>query len=212
MGQAARVTSIDAVQEMAAAIASFRGEASAALDELDMEIRRALEWILHDRKEYWSEEVRRGWQRVTEARIQLQQAQMSRRIAEHEPSCFDEKKALERSKRRLEVAQAKVEVVRHWIGAIDHAVNEYRASRAQLAGWLDADVPSGLSALARITETLESYLAVAVPGGSSPLGAEDGGAGQETDAGAVAPRALEATSPDHAGLPRPPEQPEEPAP
>lgn len=209
MGQAARVTSIDAVREMAAAIASFRGEASAALDELDMEIRRALEWILHDRKEYWADEVRRGGQRVTEARIQLQQAQMSRRIADHEPSCFDEKKLLERSKRRLEVALAKVEVVRHWAGVIEHAVNEYRASRGQLTGWLDADVPRGLAALARITEALESYVAVSVPGGSSPMGAEDGGTALEIDAGAASPSAETVMPPDTAG---PPEHPEEFAP
>ena len=219
MGQAARVTSIDAVRDMAAAITSFRDEASAALEELEMEIRRALEWIHHDRKEHWSDEVRRGWQHVTEARVQLQQAQMSRRIAEHEPSCFDEKKTLERTKRRLEVSQQKVEVVRHWVNAIDHAVNEYRGSRSQLAGWLDSDVPAALSALARITETLESYLAIAVPGGAAPLGPDGGGGPPDSGTVAVAqedagpPGVGEANSPvvERESGQSPSRDPEEPA-
>ena len=53
MGQA-RLTRIDAVAEMAAAVDAFRSEATAALENLDMEIRRALEWIHHDRHDHWN--------------------------------------------------------------------------------------------------------------------------------------------------------------
>ncbi len=111
MGRA-RLTRIDAVREMAAAVDAFRNEAIAALEGLDMDIRRALEWIHGDRREHWNGEVRRGWDRITQARIQLQQARTVRRVGDHEPACPDEKKALDRAKRRLETAQAKVEAVR----------------------------------------------------------------------------------------------------
>ena len=56
MSRFARVTSIDVLQTLAAALQKFRGEAAGALDDLDIEIRRALEWIHHDRKEYWAQE------------------------------------------------------------------------------------------------------------------------------------------------------------
>ena len=56
----------------------------------------ALEWIHHDRHDHWNHEVRRGWERITEARIQLQQAMTARRIGEHAAACIDEKKALAR--------------------------------------------------------------------------------------------------------------------
>ena len=168
MGRSARITSVDAVQDLAAAVVSFRGQAAAALDDLDMELRRAVEWIHHDRKEYWAQEVRRGYERVSEARVQLQQAQTSRRVADHEASCLDEKKALDRAKRRLDVAQEKVGIVRQWMHVIDHAVNEYRGTRTLLAGWLDSEVPRALSALNRITETLDAYLAATAPADTPP--------------------------------------------
>jgi hypothetical protein len=165
MSRGAQVTSIDAVREMAAVLASFRTEMAAALDELEMEIRRAQEWIHHDRKQHWDSEARRGMERVTEARIQLQQAMTAKRVADHEPSCQDEKKALARAKRRWELAESKKEVVRHWQRAIDHAVNEYRGARTPLSGWLEADVPRALAAVQRLAQSLESYVALDIPAG-----------------------------------------------
>ena len=38
-------------------------EAGSALDDLQMEIQRGLQWIHHDCKEYWAAEVRRGGSR-----------------------------------------------------------------------------------------------------------------------------------------------------
>ena len=70
MGQA-RLTRIDAVQEMAAAVDVFRNEATSALESLDIEIRRALEWIHHDRHEYWNHQVRRGWEHITLSLIHI---------------------------------------------------------------------------------------------------------------------------------------------
>ena len=54
MPAAAKVTSIDAVERMAAALQAFRDEAGSGLDDLQMEIQRGLQWIHHDRKEYWA--------------------------------------------------------------------------------------------------------------------------------------------------------------
>ena len=114
MGRAARVTSIGVLDTTAVAIERFRAEAAAVLDELQIQTQRALEWIRHDRKDYWAEQQRRSWEGLSAARLQLQQAQVSRRIAGREPACIDEKRALERAKRRLETAEQKVQAVRKW--------------------------------------------------------------------------------------------------
>lgn len=170
MGKSARVTSIDALADMAKAIQTFRNDATAALEELEMQIRRALEWIHHDRKEHWTREYRRSGDRLTEARIALQQAMMMKRVADRDPSCFDEKKAIQRAKQREEMAQEKIGAVRHCSALIEHAVNEYRAARGPLATYLDCDVPKALATLERLIETLETYLAVqAAGGGAAPL-------------------------------------------
>jgi len=172
MGQA-RLTRIDAVRDMYAAVDAFRIEASAALEGLDMELHRALDWIHHDRYDHWNQEVRRGWEKITEARIQLQQATTARRIGEHAPACIDEKRALARAKQRLETAQEKVEAVRHCMRAIDHAVDEFRGARTPLASWLESEIPKALAALRRMMDNLEDYLALHAPGGTAGFPAVD---------------------------------------
>ena len=186
MARQAKVTAIDALQAMSAALERFRGEAVAALDELDMEIRRALEWIHHDRHDFWTQEVRRGWERAAEARLQLQQAQTFKSVGDIRASCVDEKKALERAKRRLETAQEKTAAVKHWRNVIDRAVNEYRAARAQLGNWLDAEAPKALAELRRMSLALEAYVNVAAPdNGPAPAFADSAGEQPAEEEGSV---------------------------
>ncbi len=163
MGQPARVKSIDALQAMSAALVCFHDDASSALDDLEMEIRRALQWISQECPGYWKQEHRLARDGVTEARLQLENARMFRRVAEEHSSFVEEKKALERAKRRLQIAEAKVEAIPHWAVMIERAVNEYRGSRSLFANWLDADFPRAVAALSRMISDLEAYVRLAVP-------------------------------------------------
>lgn len=160
MSRAARVTSIDVLPLLAAALQKFRSEGANALDDLENEVRRALEWIHHDRKEYWGQELRRAQEAVSQARLQLQQAMTMRRIADRDPSCIDEKRALERARRRLEIAMRKVEAVRHFAGALDRAADDFRRSRTQFGSWLDVDVSRAVAALNQMSETLVTYVSL----------------------------------------------------
>ncbi|MGA2061371.1 MAG: hypothetical protein ABSG67_12885 [Thermoguttaceae bacterium] len=163
MGQPARVKSIDALQAVSAALVCFHDDACSALDDLDMEIRRALQWIGQDCRQYWREELRLSRDGVTEARLQLENARMFRRIAEEHGSFVEEKKALERAKRRMQIAESKVEAIPHWAILIERAVNEYRASRSQFASWLESDFPRAVAVLSRMISDLEAYIRLATP-------------------------------------------------
>jgi len=158
MGRAAKVTSIDAVDAMTVAMERFAEDADAALSDLELELRRALDWIQHDRKTYWAQEVRNGWDRVARARQELERHRVLHKVADHEPGCREEKKALAEAKRRLHVAQEKVEAVRRWTHAVAKEVNEYRGSVNQLASWLQADLPRAVASLHRMSGALDSYV------------------------------------------------------
>jgi hypothetical protein len=159
----ARVTSIDALQTTAAAVQRFRAECSAALDELELATRRALGWIQHDRREHWACELRRSEEAVTQARVQLRQAQTMRRIDERPPACMDEERALKRAQRRQDIAQRKIEAVRHWTRAIDHAVDEYRRARVQFQMWLDGDLVKAVAVLNQMSDSLQNYASLEPP-------------------------------------------------
>jgi hypothetical protein len=158
----AKITSIDAPQELAVAIGRFQYESSTALDELSQEIQRAVQWLQHDCKHFWSEQIRLRQQEVTEARVNLERRQMMT-VADYRPSCYDEKKALERAKQRLQTARERLEAVRHWSYAINHAVHEYKGGIGPFVHWLESDAPRALAALGQIRSALDSYVATEPP-------------------------------------------------
>jgi hypothetical protein len=178
MGGTARVTSVDVLPLLAAGLAKFRGEAQGALEDLAIEVRRALEWIHHDRKDYWQRELHRAYEQLNQARLQLQQAHTARRVGDHEPACIDEKRAVERAKRRVATAQEKIEAVRRWTTAVDRAVDDFQRIRTQFAGWLDIELPRGIAALNQMSESLVSYISMAAP--ADPQKAATGGRAEET--------------------------------
>jgi len=172
MGRSAKLTSIDAVEILAGALQRFGEDATNALDDLNLEVRRAIEWMQEDRRVFWKQEVRRNNEKVAEAKLNLQQTRTFHRAAGREPSCYDEKKALERANRRLRASEQKTELVRQWSRTIQRAVDEYTASISQLARWLEADLPRAQVTLGRLSAALESYLSLqsAAPDASKILG------------------------------------------
>lgn len=168
MGQRANVTSIDAVDDFAAALLAFKQEASGVLEGLEQQIERAVQWIQQEQRQYWKHELRRSDQQLQEAKINLQRCLTFKRIGDHRPSCIEEKRAVERAKRRQQLCREKNEAVRRWSMAISRAVFEYRAGVGELGQWLEIDAPRSVALLKRIARTLEEYVAAQ----SSPQAAE----------------------------------------
>lgn len=157
MARGAKVRSIDAVEAFSASLKNFEEETSGALMSLGMEVSRALEWIHHERKEYWKQQVRRRDDKVAEARGDLARC-MTYRSTDERPSCHDEKIAVEKAKRRLRVAEEKVQVVRHWSRVVDHEVHEFRGNINHLSHWLQVDHPQSVAALERMMSALSAYV------------------------------------------------------
>ena len=158
MSRAARVISIDVLERMVAALRVFEEEAAKALTDLDMEVRRAEQWVGEEQRDYWRNQVRRGEDQVAEARIALERARMFTTLPGERRSCVDEKKALDRAKRRLELSHEKVEAVRRWTHLLDRELLEYRGFIAQLASWLQVDLPRAVAVLKRMERALEQYV------------------------------------------------------
>ena len=216
MTRAARVTSIDVLPLLGAALQKFRGQAVGVLDDLDIETRRILEWIHHDRKDYWERELHRAQEKLNQARLQLQQARMSRRVGDHEAACLEEKRAVALAQRRVETARQKIEAVRHWTRVIDRAVDDFLRSRSRFANWLDVDFPKATAALNQMSEALVTYISLEAGAPADPtpqaegsLEAPDGAvepAGTVEPSGQIEPAVP--VAPEMEMKPRPPAAPE----
>jgi hypothetical protein len=168
MGQPANVTSLDAVDDFRAALVCFKHEASTVLEGLEQQIYRLVQWIQQDQRQYWRHQSRRNEQQLQEAKLNLQRCLMLKQVGDQRPACIEEKRALERAKRRQQACREKTAAVRKWSRAILQVVFEYKAGVGPLRQWLETDAPQTLALLERIRRTLEEY--VAAP--SSPQAAE----------------------------------------
>lgn len=167
MDPSATVLSIDAIRDFRAALHEFCHEARGALVDVDLEVRRSLEWIMDLQPSYWQHEVRKREYAVTEAKNDLHRARMCTLPGGGTPSCMDERKALDRAQHRLREAHEKVELVRHWTRVEQHEVAEYEARATQLNTLLDGTMPRALSFLEHAIDHLDSYVAIAARGQSA---------------------------------------------
>ena len=159
----ARVTDVAALAEFRAALVEFSGGVRRALTDIQLEVRRAMEWVAIDRPAHWKLEVRRGGEALAHAKDELAHSRTYKQIGDYIPACIEEKKAVEKAKRRLEHAEEKIEAVRHWIMATRHAVDEFQGPVQQLMGMLDGDIPRAIVLLERMTIALEQYATGVAP-------------------------------------------------
>ncbi len=152
----AAVRSIAAVIEWHAALTNYGDGLSEAMAGVDMEIRRAFDW-LGEQLTRWQRAVRDCEEGVVRAKSELSQ----RRIPTWDgcdPDCTVQEKALRLAKAKLEHAEEKVETVHRWIGRLPKLVDEtYTGPSRRLKSMLELDLPNAITELSRRIGALESY-------------------------------------------------------
>lgn len=164
MSQGARLTAIEAVPLLKAALQTFAEEAAVALADFDMELSRVVEWIEQDRPDFWKRQIRSSDERVAELRIALERAMLFKSVDGHQPPCYDERKALHLAKQRMQTAEETLDQVRRWSRTLERDIIEFRAVVNQLASWLQVDFPKAANTLERMRSALETYIAIESPG------------------------------------------------
>ena len=71
MSQSANVTSIEAIKEFRSSLCRFGEDVQNALGVAEMEIRRALGWVLHEQPTYWQMRIKRRKQDLSDAQAEL---------------------------------------------------------------------------------------------------------------------------------------------
>jgi len=127
-----------------------------ALTELTAEMRRAQEWVEHDRPRHWKSQLRIANDGVHEAQQALHRCLMFP-IAKERPSCTEERMALKKAKARLEYCERKADRVRYWQKMMKHEVFEYEGRMTQLLRLVEVEVPQAIAVLNKILRHLEEY-------------------------------------------------------
>ena len=169
--RSANITSIEAIRAFATAMLAFEDGAEDAAVQLELEARRPIEWI-DQLSAYWPKEVRKASDNLSEARISLEKCELTI-SGEDRKSCYDERKALEKAKRRLRTAEDKVQAVRRWKVQIRKEAEEFQVQIAKLRQFLESDLIRSIASLKRMSEALDKYVQKsAATGGGSGSGEE----------------------------------------
>lgn len=156
MAERANVTSIEAVREFRSALLQFGHEAEESLVMLGLEVRKSVQWMQEDRARYWPDQFRKAQERVVQARNDLERCQLHYG-SEDAPSCYDQKKALDKAKRRLRYCEEKHKAVKRWIQLLKQELDEFQKEMAKMNNWLETDLPMATGSLERMTRALDRY-------------------------------------------------------
>ena len=118
MTERAHVTSVDALESFRANLIVYLGKARPTLDEIGAEVLRTRLWIENDRRTFWEAQVRRRLKALEQA----QQALFSARVSNLRQETSAELMALQRAKRALEEAEAKLRILKQWSREFDSRV------------------------------------------------------------------------------------------
>jgi len=162
MDSQVRVASLDAFREFRAAYAKFAERSQHALTQVDVEIRRMLDWLGSEQVAFWKAEIRRREDKLNEAKGALHRKRITAAFG-NTAADSEEVHQVRKAQARLHEAEAKIKLVKHWHLVIEQEVTEYRGPSQQFKNLLDSAAPRALASLDRMFEVLESYLAVAPP-------------------------------------------------
>jgi hypothetical protein len=150
------------VKDFTVAVVKFQEEARLCLTAVELQLQKVLGWLERDRPSFWKREIEKCYAQISEARVRLHQCQM-RRHGDFKPTCYQEKKDLERAKKALEFSQKQVPVVRAWNATAHQEANEYFGRASQLTHVIEHDLPKLLALLHHSIDRLEAYGDVASP-------------------------------------------------
>ncbi len=166
MPESANVHSIDAVKRFHAAVVMFQEEARLCISSLELQLLKMLGWLERDRPGFWKREIETCYRELSEARVRLHQCRM-RKMGDYKPSCYEEKKDLEKAKKDLEFAQKQIPVVKYWTSTAHHEANEYHGRASQLTQMIEREIPRLLAMLKEAIDRLETYGSIQVPGATA---------------------------------------------
>ena len=170
MAGQAEVRSLDTLAFVKSALATFAYECGQALSEVELEGRRGVDWITVDQAGYWKAEVRRRSEKVNEAMKDLEKCRTFKKTGDEPPACTEEKKNLEKARRKLQVAEEKAEAVRHWTPIVQQQFREAGVRLVHFREVLDVDVPKAMAIVERMLKSLEAYREMSSPSGGSAAG------------------------------------------
>ena len=157
MPDRAHVTSVDALEAFRSNLIVYVSKARPALEEVSADVQRLRSWLEDERRVYWENELRRRSRALEEAQAAL----FSSRLSQWRETSAAEQMAVQRAKRALAEAQAKLRVLKQWNRVFDSRVDPLVKQMEKLQTVLAHDMVQAVAFLTQAIQTLQAYAAIA---------------------------------------------------
>lgn len=167
MPERAHVTSVEALEAFRATLVIYLSKARPALEEVSGDILRTRMWLQNDQRMHWETQVRRRTKELEQA----QQAVSSARMSDFRQNISTEQLAMQRAKRALDEAEAKLKRVKWWNREFDSRVQPMAKQLEKLHTVLSNDMVQAAAYLNEAVNTLAAYAEMG-PAPTTPPSAE----------------------------------------
>jgi chromosome segregation ATPase len=155
MGESANVSSVDAVDSFRVSVINYLAKTRPLLEDVTDDVRRTRQWLEHDRRTYWENQIKRRRKALEEA----EQAVFSARISDLRAVSSAENAAVARAKRAMNEAEEKLRAVKRWTREFDLRVEPLVKQLEQLGTTLSNTMPKAAVHLGQLVKTLDAYAA-----------------------------------------------------
>lgn len=160
MAESARISSVAALRDLKVALSEFIEQINIAFAAVDAEIGRMGQWLQQERPAYFKNAVRRAEDAVSRAKSDISRKQYMR--APEPVSVVEERKILEKLKRRLEELQRKQDAVRKWAPRWEREAMMYKSTCRPLTEFVQSTLPRAIDRLEKMAVAIEDYLRLQV--------------------------------------------------
>lgn len=178
----ANVSSIDAIATFRARLLVYLTKARPAVEEVSSEIMRTRLWLQNDQRLLWEGQARQRAKKLEQAQHEL----YSSRIAKLREISTAEQTAVNKAKRAVEEAEAKLRTIKIWSRDFDSRVDPLVKQLEKLHTFLAHDMVRATAHLAALLKTLDAYANTGLPAapatggtGQRPLPSDDPPLGTE---------------------------------
>ena len=156
MPDRAHVTSVDALESFRSSLIVYLSKARPTLEEVSADVQRTRGWLESEQRTYWENEFRRRSRALDEAQAAL----FSSRISKLRDVSAAEQMAVQRAKRALDEADAKLRAVKQWNRVFDNRVGPLVKQMEKLHSVLANDMVKAVAYLAQAIDTLHNYAGI----------------------------------------------------
>src|SRR4051812_1255849 len=126
-----KLSRVDALEQLKAAVAMFIDDAKMALGSVEMETRRIMDRLNREQPYYWHQQIKDARDEFAEGKASLARKRLQKNDS-YIPDTSEEEKAIRRATAKIDNAEQKLEAIKAWSRKIESSWNDYQGPSGQL--------------------------------------------------------------------------------